>query len=340
MLYIRGDANAEIGSGHIMRCLAIAGALRKRGEDAAFITADRQGEQLITGNDFSMICLDTSWNNLEEEIEKLIALIREKRIEKLLVDSYFATEEYIKSLHRFTKIIIMDDLKEAVYSADLVINYNIYAIKLNYAEQYSSTARLLVGPAYIPLREEFGNVRRIQRKKPQNVLITTGGSDYCNMAGILTEYLEESRLFTQLKFHVIVGAFSPYKEELEKLKRKYDNVFLYQNVTRMSEIMNECDAAISAGGTTLYELCACGLPAICFTFADNQLLGAKEMQNQGILYYAGDIRENKRGCLDFIIDKLKLLIHDYNLRESLSARMVQLVDGQGADRIAQEIVLL
>ncbi len=340
MLYIRGDVNAEIGSGHIMRCLAIAGALRKKGEDAAFITADRQGERLITGNNFSMICLDTSWNNLEEEIEKLVALIQERKIGKLLVDSYFATEEYIKSLHRFTKIIFMDDLKEAVYSADLVINYNIYALKLSYAEQYSNTARLLVGPAYTPLREEFGNVRRIQRKKPKDVLITTGGSDYCNMAGVLIECLEESRLFTRLKFHVIVGAFSPYKEESEKLKGKYNNVCLYQNVTRMSEIMNQCDVAISAGGTTLYELCACGIPAICFTFADNQILGAKEMQNQGILYYAGDIRENKKGCLDFIIGKLQLLIHDYNLRESLTARMVQLVDGRGADKIAQEIMSL
>lgn len=41
---------------------------------------------------------------------------------------------------------------------------------------------------------------------------------------------------------------------------------------KMSELMQQCDMAVSAAGSTLYELCACGMPTITYVLADNQKL--------------------------------------------------------------------
>ncbi|WMJ90215.1 UDP-2,4-diacetamido-2,4,6-trideoxy-beta-L-altropyranose hydrolase [Anaerocolumna sp. MB42-C2] len=339
MFYIRGDANSEIGSGHIMRCLAIAKSLKKRGEDTTFITADREAEKLITGNGFSMINLDTTWNNLEYEMEKLAGVIQKIGIEKLMVDSYSVTDRYMQFLSDLTKVIYMDDLNESIYPLDMLINYSISADKQDYEKKYEST-KILIGTRYIPLREEFAGIKRIHKVKVKDILITTGGSDSYNMSGELIKYIRKFSFLTDWKLHIVVGTFNVHKDELYKLEKEFHNIFLYENISHISELMCKCDIAISAGGTTLYELCACGIPSICFTFADNQIRGIEEFNRQGLIYYAGDIRNDMNKSLDLIIKELKALDNDYNRRGNLSIRMMDLVDGQGADRIAGEILML
>ena len=47
MFYIRADGNEKIGMGHIMRCLTVADALRKQGEEVLFLTADEKPVKFI-----------------------------------------------------------------------------------------------------------------------------------------------------------------------------------------------------------------------------------------------------------------------------------------------------
>lgn len=340
MLYIRADANSTIGSGHIMRCLSIANALRKLGENTVFITADTEAESLIISNGFEMICLNSSWEHLNDELERLKYIIDRKGIQKLLVDSYFITADYLAKLRELVKVIYIDDLSKCIYTADILINYSICAYRFGYEERYSNATKLLIGCRYIPLREEFFHIRREQKENITDILITTGGSDSYNIAGTLIQEIRSKPEFEFIKLHVVVGAFNINRDMLVKMKDAYQNVNLYRNVTRMSELMQNCDIALSAGGTTLYELCACGTPTICFTFADNQIEGAKELDRQGLLYYTGDVRNNKEFCIKEMISKIKLLQKDSMLRKFLSDEMMTVVDGKGAGRIAEELLML
>ncbi len=340
MFYIRADANATIGSGHIMRCLVIANALKRRGEDTVFITADREAEQLINNNGFQVISLDTTWNHLDSEFDKLKYTINVIGIKKLLLDSYFITEDYLARLRKITKTIYIDDLNEYRYPVDMLINYSLCADQLEYEKKYTVDTRLLIGSNYTPLREEFSNIKRIQKESVTDILITTGGSDAYNIAGTLIKYIRYRPEFDAVNLHVVVGAFNTNRDKLAIMEETYQNVIVYYNVTRMSELMKNCDIALSAGGTTLYELCACGIPSICFTFADNQIEGAKEFDRQGLLYYAGDVRISMESCIDRIISKIKILNNDEVYRRRLSKKVMTVVDGMGANRIAEEILMI
>ncbi len=339
MFYIRADANPEIGSGHVMRCIAIANALRRKGIETTFITADRSFEELIRRHGYQIKCLNTNWKCLEDEISSIKKLIFNEQIDKLLIDSYFISKEYLKQMGNITKTIYIDDINKFVYPVDILINYNIYANIVIKKEDYAQTnTKLLLGSDYAPLREEFRDHTSVLKEKVSDILITTGGSDTYNVAGELMRFLKEKQQYDDLTLHLVVGSFNKNKSLLEKMAGKYPNVVLHTNVTKMSRLIMECDIAISAGGSTLYELCACAVPAISFSCADNQLDGVKEFHKQNIIYYAGDVRSDISSCLCKVEERLGELISSYELRQNLSRRMYSLVDGQGADRIADQLM--
>jgi UDP-2,4-diacetamido-2,4,6-trideoxy-beta-L-altropyranose hydrolase len=338
MFYIRADANPILGSGHVMRCLSIANAIKKRGQDITFITADLQSEKLIRSREYSIICLDTNWNSLEDELDQMKNLVMDQKITSLLVDSYYVTHRYLEELNKITKVSYLDDLNRFIYPVRALINYNIYAGEQNYEKNYPKDTKLLLGSGYIPLREEFICGKRENNQFINNILITTGGADPYNFAGQLLWYLSNHKEFHTLKLHIVVGPLNQNRTILEENAGQYANVTLHENVTRMSELMKDSDIAISAGGSTLYELCSCGVPTISFSYADNQKDGTIEFDRQGLIFYAGDIRDDLHGCLNNISLKLKLLREDYLYRDKLSKKMQELVDGFGADRIAEELL--
>ena len=96
--------------------------------------------------------------------------------------------------------------------------------------------------------------------------------------------------------------------------------------------MRRCQLAVSAGGTTLFELCACGIPTVCFSFADNQKPGTIGMGSRDIMQYAGDARDTD--VTGHILEGLLRLLQSPTLRQEYASRMKRLVDGRGAGRIA------
>lgn len=114
----------------------------------------------------------------------------------------------------------------------------------------------------------------------------------------------------------------PHLLEIEKA---YSNVFIHQNVLNMAEIMTMCDIAVSACGSTMYELCACGLPIITYSVADNQLQGVKKFEESGIAVNCGNFRNNIDEVILKIIMEIWRFIQCNNLREKYSKRAYNLV---------------
>lgn len=104
----------------------------------------------------------------------------------------------------------------------------------------------------------------------------------------------------------------------------------------MRSLMLQCDAAISAGGTTLFELCACGIPAVTYVLADNQVQNAASFEEAGLMLNAGDIRKDRQFAARFF-EYLQALIPDQPLRQRMAEQMQALVDGNGALRLAKVI---
>lgn len=329
MIYIRADGNTEIGTGHIMRCLSITEMVLEMGGSCTFIVADREMVSLLATKEIPYICLGSVWNDLDRETDQMERLIREMNIRSLLVDSYFVTADYLSRLNRLTRVLYMDDLNAFEYPCSALVNYNIYADPQNYV--YCS--KVFMGSQYAPVRKEFRNLPKPRiREKMQDVLITVGGSDAYNVAGQMIKILKQHDQLDDVKFHVVAGRLNRNIEELEELAKQNAGIVIYKNVQQMSELMLACDAAISAGGSTLYELCACGTPTVCFAWADNQLEAIQAFEAQGIMLNAGDIRR-QNGFFEGVIHHLDSLA-DCGIRQGLSNKMRSIVDGRGAERLA------
>lgn len=339
MIGIRVDANKEIATGHVMRCLSIAFGMKNVDIDCVFITVDENAKQIVSSHGFEVICLNSQWNVLDKEAKQLVEVIQEYKIDKLIIDSYYVTVQYLERLIAYTKVIYIDDMNFFRYPVSMVINYNIYYEIFSYPEIYSRTeTQLLLGCRYAPLREEFKSIKPSYREMVKKIFVTTGGTDQYNVSGKLINRIIEDKLFKGIEFHIVVGRLNSNLEYLKELSDRCNSIVLHQDVKNMSELMISCDIAITAGGSTMYELCACSVPAISFSFADNQLYGVEGFAKEELMTYAGDVRKNEEKCIYNLIAYIQKYIANPKVRRKKAINMRKKVDGNGVSRIVKAII--
>ncbi len=339
MIAIRVDANEIIASGHLMRCLSIADALFSLGEEVVFYTSDEFAEQTITKRGFKAIRLHYAWNDKESELNQLSRELEKTCPHLLLIDSYKVTEQYLKSLRQTVKLAYIDDLNAFDYPVDLVINYSIYAEDFDYPQN----KEYLLGIQYAPLRKQFDISNEMlgraitDRYQNKQIFLTTGAADPYNAAGSIIDAILNEPKLNEYRITVVKGRFWE-DANLDKYISKYRNrISLYENVENMADLMLQSTVAVSAGGSTLYELCACCVPTITFSSADNQLGNVKGFDSRGLMDYAGDVRNTN--VIGNEVTKRLLTYHDNNdIIQDKVTRMKNLNCRTGAKRLAESLI--
>lgn len=334
MIVFRVDANENIATGHMMRCIAVAQQIQAAGSRCIFYLAEKKYVERLEENNLPYRILHSKWNNMEEELPVLKKFLEIDCPHWLVVDSYQVSPAYLKELENLVRVLYFDDIGGRRYPVSALLHYTSWSEDSTYMDYYQgSNTVVLAGMKYVPLRAEF--YPEEEKKGTRNrVLVTTGGTDLYNAAGAL---LEAAKMFLELSkfsFEVIVGQLNQHKYKLEQLEKQRENIHLHYDVKNMGEIMRTCDYAVSAGGTTLFELCACQLPTVCFSFAQNQEELAKGMGERQVMIYAGDARYGVEKVAEKMAEGLCRLILENSLAQNMAARMGQLVDGHGARRIA------
>lgn len=337
---IRADANDTVATGHVMRCITIAKQLQKKGCRVLFFTADEEAQEMLSAAGVERVCLHTRWDRMEEEIPKLREMLSAAGVRTLLVDSYQVTPAYFEGLRDVVRLIWIDDCFDIVCPVDVLINYNPYHVRFPYKETYGEKAKLLLGPAYAPLREEFGS-KPLPDSRPEDgefsVLLSSGGGDAQDaLLGILRKAVETEGL-EKVVFHTIVGGRYPRKRELVSFAGEHSSVKLYQPCRDMAGLMAECDGAVSAAGTMLFELSAMQVPTVFFVTADNQRYDREYFAEKERMLFAGDIREDREACIDAVCSGIRRLLTDAPLRERMREELSHVTDGRGAERIAEVI---
>lgn len=332
MLYMRVDANETIATGHLMRCLSIADAAKTLGEDTTFILADAGMKTFVERKGYKTVVLHTPWNNMDMEIEEIITVIRENKIGRLLLDSYQVTEKYLGALSQETKVTYIDDLNKLSYPVDSLICYAAYADKFDYQSNYPNT-KLLLGTKYAPLRQEFCGLRKkFIQDEISKVLVLSGGTDRMNVLQLILDVIAS---FENIQIDAICGIYNPNFEMLCKRYASRKNILLHRSTDNIISYMRSADVVISAAGTTLYELCACGSPTISYVIADNQIDNAMWFAENDLIALAGDARTDNIGDnLTSILSKYR----DPTYRKNRSLKMQPIVDGLGANRIAKNLM--
>jgi UDP-2,4-diacetamido-2,4,6-trideoxy-beta-L-altropyranose hydrolase len=328
-LYIRTDMNEKIATGHVMRCLSVADAAKAMGVDTVFITADDSPSSFIEARGYESIVLGTDWEKPESELRAIADVIRKNTISKILVDSYQVTEKYLRELNKLAKVFYLDDLNAFPYPVHAVINYANYADDNFYPVRYPGTVYYL-GCGYVPLRPEFRKPKHKKiSKEVKNLLIMSGGSDPYD---ILPEILEAICVDEYTDINVICGR---YNRNLPVLREKYSrhfSVHVLSHVDNIWEFYDEADVAVSAGGSTLYELASMGVPTITYSFADNQIGNVRSFARDELMPYAGDVRGGN------VPARVASILEDFTSpeqRSTVSVKLHSLVDGCGAERFAK-----
>ena len=337
MLLIRADGNKKIGTGHLMRCLSIAEQAKKK-DEIVFVVADEYGEEIVEKRGFASLVLHTDYKNMEMEISLLSQLICQLQVEMILVDSYYITKEYIEELSELTSVSLMEDMLTDAYPVKNVINYNIYATEENYRKIFQEQSvnlpsNFLLGPLYAPLRKQFMDINYQIKKEVTSVLLTTGGTDPFNIAGIILKELLENKVYRSYTFHVVSGIFNVNLPKLKEIAKINRNVILYKDISDMAAIMKSCDVAISAAGTTMYELAAVGIPTITYAFVDNQDQIAEKFASENMAAYAGSSTMDLKERCAKIMQQFEKLVNHLEIRKEMHQALRSQVDGMGAKRI-------
>ncbi|HET7775514.1 MAG TPA: UDP-2,4-diacetamido-2,4,6-trideoxy-beta-L-altropyranose hydrolase, partial [Azospira sp.] len=283
----RVDASLDIGTGHVMRCLTLADALRRRGAECSFICRDLPGHlaETIRARQYAVallphLCeeqeplnaggppygswLGVSWS--QDAAQTRLALAG--MVADWLVADHYALDARWESGMRpvCRHLMVIDDLADRPHACDLLLDQNLGRTPGQYGALVPHGCRVLIGPEYALLRPDFAKYRRdslMRRQEPalSQLLISLGGVDKFNVAGQVLDALSRLPLPT-CHLKVVLGPHSPWVEQVRQQASAMDRVEVLVNVDDMAALMAESDLAIGAAGTTAWERCCLGLPTI------------------------------------------------------------------------------
>lgn len=338
----RADASLQIGTGHVMRCLTLAHALRERGHHCQFICREHPGNliELIADEGFTVHRLSlgrkqdgelahSNWLGASqaEDADACRTLMMAWQPDWLVVDHYALDHRWEKTVtavgHR---LLVIDDLADRHHTCDLLLDQNLGRLEEHYRLLVPERCKLLVGPRYALLRPEFAALRKysLSRRQPpelKNILISMGGGDPLNMSAKVLEALRCSRLPRGLHINVILGAQSPWLKDVKSIASsmpfKTEVAF---NVSDMAKRLADTDVAIGAAGGSAWERCCLGIPTVLTVIAENQRPGANALLQAGAILSLWDCGKEL-----FALDK-KISVEKLS-RTSESAALV--TDGSG-----------
>lgn len=355
---IRADASLKIGSGHLARCLALAEEVRAGGADVRFFSRALEGNllDLISAAGFKLSRLEavspasraeeSFWfggKNWEEDAAECLAELRQLSgpVDWLLVDHYGIDERWELRLRKHVKrIAVIDDLANRRHDCDLLIDQNLRPeSKSRYVDKVPLHCQLLEGTRYALLRREFGRerARLVPRDgKVRRILVFFGGMDHLNQTAVALEALDQEDR-RELWIDVVIGASNPHRDQIRQCCAGRENIHLHCQTPNIAGLMAAADLSVGAGGVSMLERCALGLPAVVIAAADNQVAGSERLSQQGGAIYLGMHNEvssqSLRRVLTGVLEMPELLRH-------MGRRCEQLVDARGAERVARHLMLL
>jgi UDP-2,4-diacetamido-2,4,6-trideoxy-beta-L-altropyranose hydrolase len=335
-----------------MRCLTLAEELTGLGANVEFICREHKGNliNLINQKGFTVHILPQSANLppdaseyhqwlgavQETDAEAVISVLskKNKTPDWLIIDHYAIDYKWEQKLRPYVKkIMAIDDLANRKHNCDLLLDQNFYLEKNRYKGLVPDHCVQLLGPQFALLRKEFAEARKNLRERTgeiKRILIFFGGSDNTNQTKKAINAVKQLNI-PDIKVDVILGALNPHKEEIYKITKDSSNIFCYENINNMSEFMAKADLAIGAGGSTTWERCCLGLPAIVVAVADNQKELINNMALSGYFISASKTPNITSRHLSDIIDSI---LSDSKKITALIFRNIKLVDGLGGKKVS------
>jgi len=353
----RVDASLQIGTGHVMRCLALASVLQQRGARCHFIGRELDGHLLerIAGYSHEVHRLPPAppgradadapahagWLQADwrEDARQTSQLLQAVRPDWLVVDHYALDQRWEIAQGPVRKLVI-DDLADRRHACDVLLDANLGRVASDYTARVPAGCTLLLGPRHALLRPEFARLRAasLARRRTAalgHVLVTMGGVDAPDATGEVLRALKAAPqlLPRECRITVVMGAAAPRLAVVRALAATLPwPAEVLVNSPQMAERMADSDLCIGAAGTTAWERCCLGVPTILLALADNQRPGARALQAAGAAALLGSV-EAIRDELPAALQALR----DDGARRTMSERAAALTEGAGCELLAQRL---
>ena len=349
----RVDASMQIGTGHVMRCLTLADKLADTDNtQIVFICRHLSPslEQLIKEKGYSLFMLSVDvpfdekstqlahsfWLGVsqDDDAAATFELLQSEECDWLVVDHYALDVKWERILRPVVKkILVIDDLADREHDCDILLDQNLYSDQeTRYTDKLLSQSITLLGPRYALLRSEFAEHRDLSKHRANDVtriLVFFGGIDANNFTSRTITALSQ---ITDHQFFVdvVIGSQHPNVKAVEILCQRF-GYSCYVQTEKIATLMAAADLAIGAGGGAVWERACMMLPTLSIPIAQHQVKQLGDVALAGVTY-TFDVD-------DYTTEKIKIhaeaLIESKALRNFLSARSAEIVDGNGANRVAQ-----
>ena len=340
IIFIRVDSSTKIGYGHLIRCLALADTLKKSFK-INFICTNLNGNLIsqICKKNFEVFRFNTKSQriNVKKDAEKTISIIKKYRNKKslLILDSYILSQEWENRVRPYVKrLIVIDDLMDRKHSCDLIIDQNLHT-QMNslYTKSVPKNCVKLLGPDYAILRNQFIAQRKYAKIRSlpiKNILVSFGGTD--NENHTLHALTSLKKLNSDVNVNVVTGTANIGKKIIKNFCKKNFNYNYFEQVENMAKLMQVADLCIGSSGTTTWERCCVGLPAIAIVASNDQKDIASAVSKNKCIINLGKIKKSDN------VNYVRLMKNLKNSElQNMSRNCMKLVDGKGAARISKYI---
>ncbi len=338
-ILLRLEAGKRIGMGHLVRCLSLARQVRQVSGCGALIatTTDGAWTDRIHAEGFAHTVLSgSSWD--EADAQGTAELVRNLGVRTVVTDYFGVHSEYIEAIRAAgASVLSVDDVGELINTADVIVNGSLVFSERAPSRGRTGT-RFLCGPEYMILDPDFSETCADSKEGQaiREVLVTMGGSDPHGLSPVVVRALDA--VGGDFRVRVVIGpAFDAHVELKRALVSARREMLLHSDVRNMPERIASCDLAITAGGITLYELCACGRPGMVIAQNEGQLAEAQAFDRAGAAISLGLWnRLSEENIATAIAEHLAKPDQLYQIGRQGRA----LVDGRGAARVAEEVISL
>jgi len=338
-LLVRADADATRGTGHVMRCLALADAWKTRGGEVLLLSCCPEPllRRRYENAGATVIEIGTPHPHTAD-LHATVAALQESMCHRnqrpwVVLDGYHFDTEYQTALRSAgCHLIVIDDTAQLPrYDADIILNHALNTESLAY--NCAADTLLLLGTQFGMLRPEFQRWRDLDRECPavaRKILVTLGGSDNGNATVKIIEALEQISE-PHLQVRVVVGPLNPHLAEVQRVIASASVHFRVEtDVVDTAPLMAWADLAVAAGGTTAWELAFMKVPALVFTLADNQLGVVRAIDEFGSARALGSPEILSAGEIAVAVTDLML---DRSARRQMIEKSRVLMDGRGVERV-------
>ena len=353
LIGIRVDSSNIIGVGHVYRCLTLANALSKHGNEVVFMSKQLPGNLIskiiecgfdvrelnnisnIEDNDGNIYGHQWLGCSIEDDLKETEEILGDTQYDWIIIDHYGLNAYWECGISQHTNnLMIIDDLNQRHCECDLYFNQNLIAQDIN-----TQAKNYCLGPKFALLRNEFKLMRDeslISRnsRSANNIIISMGGVDKDNLTLLALESVREQIRF--MNTDVVMGSTALHTRDVRNyIKAANLNCNLHIDTSNMAKLMMKADIAIAACGTSSFERCVMGLPMLNFIAAENQRDNAEQLQEIGAARTVWDYKAPN--YISMIPDMLEELINDKIALGRMSKIASEITEGDGVNQIVDKM---